>query len=78
MNRLTVRTSGGAGSAAFGFVVFGMVLASIAAWATHVVWIIRVLASDKGATAGQIVLGAVGAFMPPVGVVHGVMIWFGM
>jgi len=77
MNRLTVRTSGAGGSLA-GFFVIGILLTSMAAWCTHVIWIIKVLASDKGATAGQIVLGAVGAFMPPVGVVHGLMIWFGM
>lgn len=52
-------------------------VASIAAWVTHLVWIISALASDAGATMGQMVLGAVGAFMPPVGVVHGVMIWLG-
>lgn len=67
---------------AAGVIMFiGMValfFAGIAAWATHVVWVISKLASDTGATAGQIVLGAVGAFMPPVGVVHGFMIWFGV
>lgn len=47
------------------------------AWATHVVWIISTLASDVGATFGQIALGVIGAFMPPVGVIHGVMVWFG-
>jgi hypothetical protein len=47
------------------------------AWITHIVWAIGKLASDEGATIGQAVLMAVGAFMPPVGVVHGYMIWFG-
>ncbi len=64
------------GVLALGMVSF--IIACIAAWATHVVWVIGKLASDAGATAGQIVLGAVGAFMPPVGVVHGFMIWFGI
>lgn len=49
-----------------------------AAWATHLVWVIISFASEAGVTAGQIVLGFVGAFMPPVGVVHGLMIWFGL
>lgn len=49
----------------------------LAAWVTHIIWIIAKLAGDEGATVGQMVLGAIGAFMPPIGVVHGVMIWFG-
>ena len=53
-------------------------IACAAAWVTHVIWIIKVLASSAGATAGQMVLGALGAFMPPVGVIHGFMIWFGV
>lgn len=48
----------------------------LGAWATHVIWIIKALASSDGATAGQMMLGALGAFMPPVGVVHGFIIWF--
>lgn len=51
--------------------------AAVSAWVTHIVWIIGTLASDAGATASQMVLGAIGAFMLPVGVVHGVMLWLG-
>lgn len=47
----------------------------VAAWLTHIVWIVKALASDGGATFGQIALGVIGAFMPPVGVVHGIIIW---
>lgn len=54
------------------------VLGVLSAWVTHVIWIIAQLASDFGATTGQIVLGLIGAFMPPVGVIHGLMIWLGM
>lgn len=56
----------------------GFVVACIAAWVTHLIWVIGALASDAGATIGQMVLGGIGAFMPPVGVVHGFMIWFGV
>lgn len=58
-------------------VIIAAVVAGFAAWATHLVWIIAALSSAAGATAGQMVLGAIGSFMPPVGVVHGVMIWLG-
>ena len=57
--------------------VLALIVAPIAAWITHLVWVISALASDVGATFGQMALGAIGAFMPPVGVVHGVMIWLG-
>lgn len=73
--RLTVYSnSDGAGFALF---AFAFAFAFLGAWVTHIVWIIGKLASAAGPTMGQMVLGAIGAFMPPVGVVHGVMIWFG-
>lgn len=50
--------------------------AAFVAWATHVLWIVDKLSSDTGATTGQMVLGGLGAFMPPVGVLHGLVIWF--
>lgn len=53
------------------------VLTLLAAWFTHIVWIIGKIADAAGATVGQMVLGIVGAFMPPVGIIHGFMIWFG-
>lgn len=51
-------------------------LACLAAWITHIVWVIATLSSEAW-TWGQIAIGAFGAFMPPVGVIHGFMIWFG-
>ncbi len=62
------------GFAAFAFICFFAACAG--AWATHVVWTIRTLAGDAGVTVGQAVLGVIGAFMPPVGVVHGFILWF--
>ncbi len=47
------------------------------AWGTHVVWAIMILNSYGEATWGQITLGVSGLFAPPIGVIHGVMIWFG-
>ena len=49
-----------------------------ASWATHIFWAISTLLADEEATVGQMVLGGIGAIMPPVGVVHGVMIWLGV
>ena len=53
-------------------------LGVIAAWITHIVWLLQKLGADGGVTFGQILLGLLGLLVPPVGVVHGVMIWAGM
>lgn len=66
----------GGSAAALTMITFAVLC--FGAWATHVVWIIAKLASDHGATVGQMVLGGLGAFMPPIGVIHGVMIWLGV
>jgi hypothetical protein len=63
-----------------GFIAFSAVmgLAAVAAWVTHVMWVISKLAGDAGVTLGQIMLAILGTFVPPIGVLHGVMIWLGM
>lgn len=58
--------------------VVAFVCTILSAWVTHIVWIIGTLASPAGATVGQMVLGVLGAFVPPFGIVHGFMIWLGM
>jgi hypothetical protein len=61
-------------------ILFPVLLAAavaLAGWVTHVIWAIRMLANEKGATMGQMVLAGIGAFMPPIGTIHGWMIWFG-
>jgi len=30
---------------------------------------------DSGATAGQIILGVLGSALPPIGIIHGLVIW---
>ena len=57
---------------------FSLVIGGFAAWVTHIVWLLQKLGADAGVTFGQILLGLLGLFVPPVGVVHGVMIWAGM
>lgn len=61
-----------------GYFGITLMLALLAAWATHIIWTISTLSSETPATFGQMALAAIGAFMPPIGVVHGVMIWFGI
>lgn len=54
-----------------------LIFSAIPAWATHVIWLISKLAGDAGVTAGQVILGILGTLLPPFGVIHGYMIWFG-
>lgn len=49
--------------------VTALIAIPIAAWVTHVVYTI---------TAGAYILLAIGTIIAPVGVIHGIMIWFGM
>jgi hypothetical protein len=56
------------GLAAIIFVTVSIV-GSMAAWVTHVIATIQ---------AGSYILLAVGAFIAPIGVIHGIMIWFGV
>jgi len=70
----TIAEGEGAGCAFVGLMIG---FTSIAAWITHVIWVIRILAAPEGTTIGRIVLAVCGVFFPPVGVIHGGMIWFG-
>ncbi len=74
--RVTINASGDPGSVVAVGCLFAF-LGMAAAWATHVVWVIGKLAGAAGITGGQLILAVLGSFIPPVGVIHGVMIWFG-
>ena len=75
-NRITVSSDDTAG-AVMGLGCFGAFAVMAVAWATHIVWVIGKLAGPAGVTGGQVLLGFLGSFIPPVGVIHGVMIWCG-
>jgi len=57
------------------FAVF--ILLSIPAWITHVFVTIKALLSDETVGVGYGALLGLGVFVPPVGVLHGWMIWLG-
>ena len=69
----------GAGVGAVGVILLwiGLLVGTVGAWVTHIFWLIGKLASDGGATVGQIALGLIGIFTGIIGVIHGWMIWFG-
>lgn len=55
----------------------GAMLTAGAAWITHIVWTISLL--TKGTVlAGQVAMMIIGLLFPPVAVIHGIMIWFGV
>lgn len=60
------------------YIIFSLLVSWVAAWITHVFWSIKILSSSVGPTVGQIALGVLGAFCPPIGSIHGFMIWFGI
>lgn len=62
-------------SLSVGLAVLVAFAASIAAWFTHVVVCIQAL-SGASALVAVIMLG-LGVFVPPIGAIHGFMIWFG-
>jgi hypothetical protein len=55
--------------------VIAIAFGGVAAWITHIVTCITLLMA--GGSAGVIVLFIIGLLCAPVGVVHGIMIWFG-
>lgn len=49
-------------------VIVGLAIATFAAWVTHIVACIA---------AGAWILLIIGCIVAPVGVIHGIMVWFG-
>lgn len=62
------------GVAALTMIVF--LLSAVAAYITHLVWIVQMLASDAGMTAGKVLLSVFGTLFFPLGILHGYVIWF--
>lgn len=48
----------------------------IAAWLRHLMWTVTLLASGHDIAIGQVALGIIGALVPPVGMIHGFVLWF--
>ena len=51
-------------------------LASVAAWITHIYWSLSGLFSGSMNETNEYVVAILGVFLPPIGVVHGVYLWF--
>jgi len=55
---------------------FAFAFAMLAAFITHIVWIVTTLMASEPTTGGQIVLAVLGVLAPPVGAIHGFVLWF--
>ncbi len=49
--------------------VFALIAVSIAGWVTNVIWLF------SQHEIGPILLGLVGALVPPLGAIHGIWLW---
>lgn len=62
------------------FTLFTSVIAFVAllfaAWATHVAWWISLCMTEQMDTLGEAVLAILGTLVPPIGVLHGLILWF--
>lgn len=60
----------------FLFATFGLfIVSTIAAWITHIVWVIGKITGVASISGGEMAIGVLGAFCPPIGAVHGFIIW---
>ena len=62
-----------------GFWAMGMLilfLSTIPAYLTHLFWSLHGLFSGTFTETAQYVVACLGAFLPPVGVLHGYYLWF--
>jgi hypothetical protein len=51
-------------------------LAIFLAWVTHCAWWIKLLMNEQMDTAGEGILAVLGTTFPPIGVIHGFILWF--
>lgn len=56
--------------------LMGFIVTGFFGWITHIVWVIGKIAGSAPVTGGEMAIGVIGAFMPPIGAIHGVIIWF--
>lgn len=76
MSRREYRIVGVDWEAIFGLACIGFLISLVAAYVTHLVWIVQMLASDAGMTAGKVLLSVFGTLFFPLGILHGYVIWF--
>lgn len=54
----------------------GFAMVSVPAYLTHVVWYFTSASENQMYSVGSIILAVLGVIFPPVGAIHGYMLWF--
>ena len=57
-----------------GWVLLGLL--AFASWVTHIWWSLSGLFSGEMDTLSKVVVALLGLFVPPLGCIHGVYLWF--
>lgn len=61
----------------FGFYfAAAFLITAFCGWATHIWWAISTVLGDVPMTINQGVIAVLGAIIPPVGMLHGIYLWF--
>ena len=53
-----------------------ILMSTLPAYITHIFWTITTLSSATAATGGQIFMAFFGLIIPPLGALHGWILWF--
>lgn len=59
-----------------GLALGALILTCIAGWITHCVWWVNLVMNNQLDTVQEGFIAALGTLFPPVGVIHGFIIWF--
>ena len=57
--------------------IIALILLSIAAYLTHIIVAIGAAVSDATVSTGYEILLVAGTLIPPIGIIHGIGVWFG-
>jgi hypothetical protein len=56
--------------------IIALGIAPIAAWITHIYWSLSGLFTGSMTETSDFVIAVLGAFIPPIGIIHGIYLWF--
>lgn len=58
------------------YALLALFVGALAAFVTHLYWIIHLLMTSAAIPGGKVLLAVIGVLFPPFGCVHGVYLWF--
>lgn len=57
-------------------ILLSTIFTTLAAYATHLTWWIKLAMNEQLNTTSEMVIAILGTVVPPIGVVHGLILWF--